>query len=66
MTDDELKVTRRSFLEQSAGATAMSAAWYSIAMKTDALAQAPGNDPVRALTTGPGPSPYAYDEEDPH
>ena len=42
MSDDELKLTRRLFLQQSAVATTMTAGLYSIAMKTDALAQAPG------------------------
>lgn len=40
MSDDELRMNRRLFLKHSAAATAMSAAWYSVAMKTDALARA--------------------------
>ena len=62
-SEDERKLTRRRFLEHSAMATAMTATWYSVAMKTDAQAQdkkqAAGlmNDP------GTGPSPYAYDDE---
>lgn len=39
MSDEELKVNRRLFLQHSAMATAMSGALYSVAMKTDALAQ---------------------------
>ena len=54
MSDDELKLTRRLFLQQTAMATTMTAGLYSIAMKTDALAQ--------TVTTfaADGPSPYPY------
>lgn len=41
MSDDELKLTRRLFLQQSAMISATTAGYYSIAMKTDALAQQP-------------------------
>lgn len=39
MSDDELKLNRRRFLQHTAVATAASATWHSVAMKTDALAE---------------------------
>lgn len=56
MSDDESKLTRRLFMQHSAMATAMTAGMYSIAMKTDALAQQ-GQQP-RFLADGPSPYPY--------
>ncbi len=58
------KLTRRLFLEQSAMATAMFGACYSVAMKTDAVAQAQQTQALAFLTPG-GPSSYAYDDESP-
>jgi hypothetical protein len=63
MPDDEHKLNRRLFLQHSAMATAASATWYSVAMKTDAVAQAQDQMPHRLLSFPPGPPPYAYDEE---
>ena len=45
MADDELKLTRRFFLQQTSMSTALAGGLYSIAMKTDALAQAPPAQP---------------------
>lgn len=60
MTDDELKYTRRLFLQHAAVATAMSASFHSIAMKTDAIAQTPQ---LIALNGGRGDGmPYPYHE----
>jgi hypothetical protein len=58
MSDDELKLTRRLFLQHSAIASAMTAGLYSIALKTDALAQAPAGDPLGFRADGPSPYPY--------
>jgi hypothetical protein len=55
MSDDELKLTRRLFLQHSATA----AAFYSIALKTDAVARAQQDVPQ---FTSDGPSPYPYSE----
>ncbi len=57
--DDERKLTRRRFLEHTAVTSAMTATWYSVAMKTDALAQAQQVTPS-FVDPGTGPSPYAY------
>jgi hypothetical protein len=62
MSEDELKVTRRLFLRHSAIATALSASCYSIAMKTDALAEAEYD---AAMARGSFPDevlPYLYHE----
>jgi hypothetical protein len=59
MSDDELKLTRRLFLQHSAMTSAMAAGYYSIAMKTDALAQDPPPAPLASKGSG-GPSPYPY------
>lgn len=56
--DDELKFTRRLFLQHAATATAVSATLYSVAMKTDAIAQAPVAE-FSARGTGDG-MPYPY------
>ncbi len=55
MSDEELKLTRRLFLQHAAMATAMTGAVSSIALKTDALAQ-----PTPSALTGDGPSTYPY------
>lgn len=57
-SEDELKVTRRLFLQHAATATAVSATLYSVAMKTDAIAQ----PPLAAFgTRGTGDGmPYPY------
>ena len=61
MPDDELRITRRLFLQHSAMATAMTAAWYSIAMKADAVASA--QETAQTFRTFPDTvSPYAYDD----
>jgi hypothetical protein len=60
MSDDELKLSRRLFLQHAAAATAVSASFYSIALKTDAIAQGvptPGPNGDR----GDG-MPYPYHE----
>ena len=57
-SDDEQKLTRRLFLQHSASATAVSATLYSVAMKTDAIAQAPQ---LGLKKFGPGEAmPYPY------
>ena len=65
MSEDELKLTRRLFLQHSATATAMSAAAYSIAMKTDALARADDGLPNTDTMTSreEGLVPYLYRDE---
>lgn len=63
MSEDELKLTRRVFLEHSAAAAAASSAWCGIAMKTDALARAE-EAPVAALIARFDPIlPYVYHDE---
>lgn len=56
--EDELKITRRLFLQHAATATAVSATLYSVAMKTDAIAQVPVAQ-FAARGTGDG-MPYPY------
>ena len=57
--DDELKLTRRLFLQHTATATAVSATLYSVAMKTDAIAQAgPEQVGIRGIVTDGFPYPY--------
>ncbi len=63
MSDDELKLTRRAFLEQSAMASAMTAATCSIALKTDALAHAQEHGEFEPRSFGPGPNPYTYADD---
>ena len=65
MSEDELKVTRRRFLQHSAMASAASAAAYSIALKTDALARADEGLPVAVLSEPDGTLPYEYTEGPP-
>ena len=60
MSDDELKITRRRFLQHSAMATAMTGGLYSIAMKTDAVARA--DEVAPSSFRGDGPSHYPYME----
>ncbi len=57
-SDDELKLTRRLFLQHAASATAVSATVYSVAMKTDAIAQDRSTQ-FGARGTGDG-MPYPY------
>ena len=59
MSEDELKLNRRLFLQHSATASAATA-WYSVAMKTDALAGAE----ERSISTSrsDGILPYSYHE----
>ncbi len=58
MSDDELKLTRRLFLQHSAMVSATTAGLCGIALKTDALAQAA--DAVQKALRSDGPSPYPY------
>jgi hypothetical protein len=58
MSDEELKITRRLFLQHAAVVSAMSAGIAGIALKTDAVARAEEDKP-EALQAG-GPSPYPY------
>ena len=58
MSDDELKLTRRLFLQHSAMASAMVGGAMSIALKSDALAQAGDQDPAPFRADGPSPYPY--------
>lgn len=61
MSDDELKLSRRLFLQHTAVAAATSAAFYSIAMKTDALSKAAAQ--VNSGNGGRGDGmPYPYYE----
>lgn len=63
MSDDEYQLTRRKFLQHSAMASATAAGYYSIAMKTDALA---ANVPQPEALRGEKLSPYPYtDPPDP-
>jgi hypothetical protein len=62
MSDDELRITRRLFLQHSAMSTAMAAGWYSVAMKTDALAQAQQSNPLAEVGFPETVSPYAYED----
>lgn len=63
MSEDELKLTRRLFLQHSAVATAMSAGAYSIALKTDALARADDGLPNTTKSWPPDEIlPYLYHE----
>lgn len=59
MSEDDLKLNRRLFLQHSATASAATA-WYSIAMKTDALAGA--EQKVGSAKTEEGLLPYSYFE----
>lgn len=59
-SDEELRMNRRLFLRHSATATAMSAVWCSVALKTDALARAQ-YDQAQSLRSGFGSGmPYPY------
>ncbi|MHB8900060.1 MAG: hypothetical protein ACYC6Y_15030 [Thermoguttaceae bacterium] len=60
MTDDELKLNRRLFLEYSAAA-GTAAAWCGVALKTDALAEAGEIGP--AAVRNDGILPYVYHED---
>jgi hypothetical protein len=58
MSDEELKLTRRLFMQQAAIASAMAGGLHSIAMKTDALADSGANDHPAFRADGPSPYPY--------
>lgn len=60
MSDEEIKLTRRVFLQHSAIVSASTAALCGIALKTDAMTKA-AQDLRSALRTD-GPSPYPYME----
>jgi hypothetical protein len=63
MSDEELKLNRRLFLQQTAVATATAGACYTIAMKTDAIAQQQQNAPgVRELGGENIILPYLYSQ----
>ena len=62
MSEDELKLTRRLFLQHSATATAISAGACSIVMKTDALARADDPLPINAASWPIEILPYEYQE----
>ena len=59
MSEDHLKLTRRLFLQHSATVGAATA-WYSIAMKTDAIARA--DEKSVAAFRHDGILPYSYME----
>jgi hypothetical protein len=59
MSQDETKLTRRLFLQHSATASAATA-WYSVAMKTDALAEAEERSVLAMMNDGI--LPYSYHE----
>lgn len=59
--DEELKLTRRLFLQHSATAAAMSATVVGIALKTDAVAQNPPPANFLGGDRGDG-MPYPYHE----
>jgi len=61
MSEDDSKLNRRRFLQHSATASAATA-WYSIAMKTDAMAK----DAEMAVSgeKSDGILPYSYFEGD--
>lgn len=65
MSEDELKLTRRLFLQQSGVATAISAGACGIALKTDALARADDGLPNTDTMTWreEGLIPYLYRDE---
>lgn len=60
MSKDEQKITRRLFLRHSAMVSAMSAAAYGIALKTDALAQAEQQQSETFGSDGEDVLPYVY------
>jgi len=62
MSEDEQKVTRRLFLRHSAMVSAMSAAAYGIALKTDAMAQAEQQQPETLKDDLEDILPYVYTE----
>ena len=65
MFEEELKQTRRAFLQHSAMVSAASASAYSIALKTDALARADDGLPTALQSTSDGILPYVYTEGPP-
>lgn len=67
MTSDPSKLTRRDFIKESAALSAAGgAAWYSMAMTTDALAQE--KEKITTPVIGPGDDaifPYMYTDPPP-
>jgi len=65
MSEDELKLTRRRFLQHSAMATATSAGACGIVLKTDALARADDGLPNTGTMSSreEGLVPYLYRDE---
>jgi hypothetical protein len=60
MSEDQSKFTRRHFLRYTAMTTAMTGAWYSTTMKTDA--QSPGPKLPLRFRDDNNPGPYTYDD----
>lgn len=58
MSDDELKLNRRVFLQHSAVLSVATAGICGIAIKTDAMAQADQAEPKKVKSDGPSPYPY--------
>ena len=58
MSDDELKLNRRVFLQHSAVVSVTAAGICGIAIKTDALADAAQADRKTVISDGPSPYPY--------
>lgn len=58
LPDDELRLNRRLFLQHSAAAAATTAAFYSIALKTDALSRASAVEKVGGGRGDGMPYPY--------
>jgi hypothetical protein len=63
MSEEELKVTRRTFLQHSAVASAASAGACAIALKTDAMARADETVPAEFQSMSDGILPYVYTDE---
>jgi hypothetical protein len=60
MRERESRLSRRDFVKISAVGTAMSAGWYSIAMKTDAMDAADEVAPVTEFRSDDPTLPYTY------
>jgi hypothetical protein len=58
MSDDELKLTRRLFLQHAAMMSAMTGACCGIALKTDAMDKTPIQSPKTLDADDVSPYPY--------
>ena len=58
MSDEELKLNRRVFLQHSAVVSVTAAGICGIALTTDALAQVAQAEPKSIRSDGPSPYPY--------